>query len=103
MVLITLYYYKPKIVDKKFNSIFNENIKTSDTLPIMIRDQVAIFIGVPLVLITIILVLEKKLIVKILKKIYKPLLFHLSLFMIFTMSLFYFILFYASDFLVITF
>ena len=105
-LLFVIYHYKPKLIDKKLNEKldidFDNKIKTNNEIPFILRDIIIFILLIPFIIIFIIIIFDYKLIVKILKKTIKPLLFHLVLSTT-SMALFYFIIFYSSNYLVIEF
>lgn len=105
-ILFIIYYYKPKIVDDYINDKLNipidQKIVTNNNIPFILRDIIIFILIIPIIIIIMIFFFDYKLIIKILKKTIKPLLFHLSLSLT-SIALFYYIIFYSSKYLVITF
>ena len=105
-ILFLIFYYRPKLIDdylnNKFNLYFENKIKTSNDVPFFLRDTIITILIVPIIIIVIILFFDYKLIKKILNKTIKQLLFQLCLSLT-SLCLFYYIIFYSSNYLVIRF
>ena len=103
--LFVVYHYKPKIdnlLNEKLNLKFDDKIKTNNTIPFFLRDTIITILLIPVIIIIIILFFDYKLIRKILNKTIKLITFELILETT-SMALFYFIIFYSSNYLVIEF
>lgn len=105
LTLFVVYHYKPKLVDDNLNNIFkpDKKITTSDDFPFTLQYQFYGYIFIPLLLILLIFTFNYKIIMKILSKIIKPILFYLFLTLLISVSLFYYIIFYSSNYMVVTF
>lgn len=105
LTLFVIYRYKPIYVDDYLNNFFNPDTKitTSDDFPFTLQYQFYGYIFIPLLVMILIFVFNYKIIIKILSKIIKPILFYLFLTLLTSVSLFYYVIFYSSKYMVVTF
>lgn len=105
LTLFVIYRYKPIYVDDYLNNFFNPDTKitTSDDFPFTLQYQFYGYIFIPLIVILLVFVVNYKIIIKILSKIIKPMLFYLFLTLLTSVSLFYYVIFYSSKYMVVTF
>lgn len=105
LTLFVIYHYKPIYVDDYLNNFFNPDTKitTSDNFPFTLQYQFYGYIFIPLLIMILIFAFNYKIIIKILSKIIKPIFFYLFLTLFSSVSLFYYVIFYSSNYMVINF
>jgi hypothetical protein len=105
ITLLLVFYYRKKTVDDVLNKLFKKkniitnNIKTSKDFIFFLKNQIIFYIFIPSLIFVVILITHFKLIYKILITFKNEFIYIICLFLLFNLTMTYYIIFYSSNYL----